>query len=222
MCRQCIATERSPDWAEMTVANPDRTRAIKAPTRNRLRISITTKKGRFAHEYATSREVAVSYPLPPTRMLNRSRLDGLALLKSFSIDRVVDAHPNRFAARGHRRPVEAPEGVQGAEALAERRLFILFQHDEWMVTPGAKLLDGVIEPAAFEPLVVQGETTRVIADAAGVELGDEHAVERQHRLDISTDVHVAPLNHPGGQGAAADRFASLPASDRETDGHRDG
>jgi hypothetical protein len=42
----------------MIVPNPDSTMAAEAPRSNRLRISITTKKGALPNEYATSREVA--------------------------------------------------------------------------------------------------------------------------------------------------------------------
>src|SRR5262249_2416639 len=44
ICRHCIAGARSRGWPEMTVPNPDSTMAAEAPTSNRLRMSITTKK----------------------------------------------------------------------------------------------------------------------------------------------------------------------------------
>src|SRR5262252_4144924 len=44
MCRHCIAAERSRDWPEMTVANPDSTMAAEAPTSNRLRMASPRRK----------------------------------------------------------------------------------------------------------------------------------------------------------------------------------
>jgi hypothetical protein len=116
-------------------------------------------------------------------------------------------------------PVEAPQLVQIREALPERWHFAFLERDARVAAPRAQLGDRFVQPAAFETIVVHRLAAGVIADAAGVQAREHHAVGWQYDIDEAADIHVSPIDETCSKGAAFDRLARLPAS--EEDAHRE-